>query len=119
MSNRLSSSSTTHAQQIAPTVPQAIHALAAPTPLLIDAQLPCYLIPCVLALLRQSASHVVRRKTRDEEELREEGLLPPGNTARGKGKASEEEEAKELIESEALKRLERIGLMLGGFVAEK
>ena len=118
MSNRLSSSSTTHTQQVLPTVPQAIHASAEPTPLLIDAQLPSYLLPCVLALLRESVTHLVRRKTREQEELLDEGLLPPMNIGKGKGKAVEED-AKKLIESEALKRLERIGLMVGGFVAEK
>lgn len=116
MSNRPSTSSTTHTQQIAPTVPPAVHALAAPTPLLIDSQLPSYLLPCVLALLRESSGHVVRQKRREEEELREEGLLPPLD--KGKGKASEAE-MKELIEGEALKRVERIGLMVGGYVAEK
>ena len=118
MSNRPSTSSTTYTQQIAPTVPAAIHALAAPTPLLIDSQLPAYLLPCVLALLRGSAGHVVRRKRREENELREEGLLPPLETGKGKGKATEEEMS-EVVEGEALKRVERIGLMVGGYVAEK
>ncbi len=117
MSNRPSPSSTTHTQQIVPTVPPAIHALAAPTPSLIDSQLPVYLLPCVLALLRESAGHVVRRKRREENELREEGLLPAVN-GKGKGKASEEE-ISEVIEGEALKRVERIGLMVGGYIAEK
>lgn len=117
MSNRPSTSSTTHTQQIVPTVPPAIHALAAPTPSLIDSQLPVYLLPCVLALLRESAGHVVRRKRREENELREEGLLPAVD-GKGKGKASEEE-ISEVIEGEALKRVERIGLMVGGYIAEK
>lgn len=118
MSNRPSTSSTTHTQQIAPTVPAAVQALAVPTPLLIDSQLPAYLLPCILSLLRESTGQVVRRKRQKEDELREEGLLPPIRNGKGKGKASEEEMS-EVIEREALEKIERMGLMVGGYIAEK
>jgi hypothetical protein len=106
-----------------------VHALASPTPLLIDAQLPGYLLPPVLSLLRDSAAHVVRQKRSAEDALRAEGLLPgtgPGTdtngngngNGKGKGRAAEDDEA-ELIEGEMMKRVERIGLMVGGYIAEK
>jgi hypothetical protein len=110
------SSTSTHLQ-ITPTVPPAIHALASPTPSLLDAQLPAYLLPGVLSLLRDSAAHVVRRKRFAEEQLRQEGLIPP--VGKGKGRADDGSEESELVESEAMKRVERIGLMVGGYVAEK
>jgi hypothetical protein len=116
MSTRPSSSSTNH-QTIAPTVPQAVHALAAPTPSLIDSHLPNYLLPQVLDLLRESAAHVVRRKRQEEEDLRAEGLLPPVD--KGKGRASANDDDKRLIEEELAKRVERMGLMVGGYVAER
>ena len=116
MSTRPSTSSTTHTAQIAPTVPAAIRALAAPTPSLIDNQLPSYLLPCVLNLLRDSAGHVIRRKRREEDDLREEGLLPVLD--KGKGKATEED-LENVVQEEAAKRVERMGLMVGGYVAEK
>lgn len=116
MSARPSSSSTNH-HAIAPTVPAPVHAMAAPTPALIDSQLPNYLLPCVLDLLRSSSSHVVQRKRRQEDELRAEGLLPPLD--KGKARATAEDEERRLVEEETAKRVERIGLMVGGYVAEK
>jgi hypothetical protein len=114
MSGRPSTSSATHTQQIIPTVPPQIHALAAPIPALIDAQLPSYLIPCVLDLLRESSAHVIRKRRKIEDELREEGLLP---SSKGKGKATEDEAG--LVEGEMARKVERMGLMVGGYVAEK
>jgi len=116
MSARPSSSSAPH-QQIVPTVPSAIHALAAPTPALIDSQLPNYLLPFVLDLLKSSTTHVVQRTRKQEAELREEGLLPPLD--KGKSRATAEDEDNRIIEEETAKRVERIGLMVGGYVAEK
>jgi hypothetical protein len=91
--------------------------MAAPTPALIDSQLPNYLLPCVLDLLRSSSLHVVQRKRKQEDELRAEGLLPPLD--KGKAKATAEDEERRLIAEETAKRVERIGLMVGGYVAEK
>ncbi|WWD19037.1 hypothetical protein CI109_103495 [Kwoniella shandongensis] len=119
MSNRPSTSST-HLP-ILPTIPPALHHLAIPTPTLIDSQLPNYLLPPVLDLLRDSSAYVIRRKRAEEDELRKEGLLPPssGQQVKGKGKAGDDEEEKRLIEEELGKRVERIGLMVGGYIAEK
>lgn len=118
-------SSTSGHTQVTPTVPPAVHALASPPPLLIDAQLPGYLLPSVLSLLRDSAAHVVRQKRLAEDALRAEGLLPSTGTGtdingngKGKGRAPEDDEA-DLIEGEMIKRVERIGLMVGGYIAEK
>jgi hypothetical protein len=116
MSGRPSTSSATHTQT-APTVPPVIHNLAAPPPLLIDSQLPSYLLPNVLDLLRESTAHVISRKRREEDALREEGLLPAGQ-GKGKGKATPEDEAK-AVEEEMGRKVERIGLMVGSYIAEK
>jgi hypothetical protein len=107
--SRPSTSSTSHTQQIIPTVPSQIHTLAAPTPSLVDAQLPSYLLPCVLDLLRDSSKHVIQKKRKLEDELREEGLLP-----KEKGKAKED-----MVEQEMARKVERMGLMAGGYIAEK
>lgn len=116
MSARPSTSSATLGAHVAPTVPPAIHALANPPPALIDAQLPAYLLPEVLGLLRESTTHVLRKKRKEEDELREDGLLPPPqDRGKGKGKASEEDE----VRAEVEKKVERMGLMVGGYVAEK
>lgn len=120
MSGRPSTSSVSHTQT-APTVPPAVHNLAAPPPELIDSQLPSYLLPCVLDLLRDSTQHVIQKKRKEGDKLREEGLLPPavkGDDTKGKGRAVAEDEAK-AIEQELVKKVERIGLMVGGYVAEK
>ena len=114
MSGRPSSSSTTHTQPVAPTVPAAVHALAAPPPTLIDSQLPSYFIPAVLRCLDESTAHVICKKRREEEELRAEGLLPRDS---GKGKAAEDD--KGLVDAESARKVESIGLMVGGYVAEK
>lgn len=121
MSGRPSTSSASHTQT-APTVPPAIHNLAAPPPQLIDSQLPSYLLPCVLDLLRDSTRHVISKKRDEEVSIREDGLLPSsGNLTddvKGKGKASDEDEEK-AVEEELNRKVERIGLMVGGYVAEK
>jgi hypothetical protein len=113
MSGRPSTSSATHTQS-APTVPPAIHNLASPPPSLIDSQLPSYLLPNVLDLLRESTNHVISRKRKEEDTLREEGLLP----GKGKGKATPEDEAR-AVEEETNRKVERIGLMVGSYIAEK
>jgi hypothetical protein len=113
MSGRPSTSSATHTQS-APTVPPAIHNLAVPPPSLIDSQLPSYLLPNVLDLLRESTNHVISRKRKEEDTLREEGLLP----GKGKGKATPEDEAR-AVEEEMNRKVERIGLMVGSYIAEK
>lgn len=107
------SSTSTHLQ-VNPTVPPAIHSLANPKPAQLDAHLQNYLLPNVLALLRDSANHVLTKKTAREQALREEGLIP----GKGKGKATREEEELAL-DNEVHKRIERIGLMVGGYIAEK
>jgi hypothetical protein len=113
MSGRPSTSSATHTQS-APTVPPAIHNLASPPPSLIDSQLPAYLLPNVLDLLRESTNHVISRKRKEEDALREEGLVP----GKGKGKATAEDEAR-AVEEETNRKVERIGLMVGSYIAEK
>jgi hypothetical protein len=118
MSGRPSTSSASHTQT-APTVPPAIHNLAAPPPLLIDSQLPSYLLPNVIDLLRDSTKHVITRKRKEEDALREEGLLPlDQGKGKGKGKATAEDEAK-AVEEEMNRKVERIGLMVGSYIAEK
>lgn len=117
MSGRPSTSSGSHTQT-APTVPAAVHNLAAPPPQLIDAQLPSYLLPCVLDQLRDSTRHVIAKKRKEEDALREEGLLPPLDSGKGKGKATAEDEER-AVEEELNRKVERIGLMVGGYVAEK
>lgn len=79
----------------------------------------------MLDLLRDSTRHVIQKKRKEEDELREEGFLPPtmtvGENVKGKGKASStsaEDEAR-AVEQELAKKVERIGLMVGGYVAEK
>lgn len=117
MSGRPSTSSASHTQT-APTVPPAIHNLAAPPPSLIDSQLPSYLLPNVIELLRDSTRHVINKKRKEEDALREEGLLPAIDQGKGKGKATEEDEAR-AVEEEMNKKVERIGLMVGSYIAEK
>lgn len=111
-------SSTSHSYPIAPTVPSALHILASPTPLLIDASLPGYLLPQVVRSLRDSAEHVVRRRLSREERLREEGLIPASPSS-SKGKSRADGAVMQMIDKEAMERVERIGLMVGGYVAEK
>jgi hypothetical protein len=117
MSGRPSTSSATHTQT-APTVPPVIHNLAAPPPLLIDSQLPSYLLPNVLDLLRESTRHVISKKRKEEDTLREEGLLPVTENGKGKGKATAEDEDR-AVEEEMNRKVERIGLMVGSYIAEK
>ncbi|KAK6910516.1 transporter particle component [Kwoniella mangroviensis CBS 8886] len=114
MSSRPSTSST-HLP-VPPSIPPALHQLANPAPVLIDSQLPNYLLPNVLDLLRDSSRHVIRRKREQEDSLRSEGLLPP--LEKGKGKQVEDEEEK-LVEDELARKVERVGLMVGGHIAEK
>ncbi|KAK4683388.1 hypothetical protein P7C73_g6886, partial [Tremellales sp. Uapishka_1] len=112
MSVRPSTSSSHLPPTVVPTVPAALHSLSTPTPLLVDSQLPAYLLPSVIDLLRDSTAHVIRKKQAEEDALIAEGLLPP----KGKEKASEGDKS---VQDELVKRIERIGLMVGGFVAEK
>lgn len=73
----------------------------------------------MLDLLRDSTRHVIQKKRKEEDELRDEGLLPPTTeNVKGKGKASAEDEAR-AVEQELGKKVESIGLMVGGYVAEK
>lgn len=97
------SSATTPHALVAPVAPAAVHQLASPTPLLVDASLPGYLLPAALSALAESSAHALERRIRAEQEA-------------GEG----EEVVKEGLVTEAVtKRTERIGLMVGGFVAEK
>ncbi|WVF72774.1 hypothetical protein IAT40_007592 [Kwoniella sp. CBS 6097] len=123
------STSSTHLPA-APSIPPAIHHLATPAPILIDSILPSYLLPNVLNLLKDSSRSVIRRKKEEEDSLRSEGLLPPlpppadiygGGTGagKGKGKVDEVEEEERLVDAELGKKVERIGLMVGGYIAEK
>jgi hypothetical protein len=69
-------------------------------------------------LLRDSTRHVISKKRREEDALREEGLLPPLDQGKGKGKATAEDEAR-AVEEEMGRKVERIGLMVGSYIAEK
>ncbi|EIW67294.1 hypothetical protein M231_01604 [Tremella mesenterica] len=117
MSSRPSSSAA-HPPAPAPTVPQAIHQLAIPNPTLIDSHLPTYLLPCVYDVLRQSTAHAIAKKRKAEQDLVDEGLITFSSLSleKGKGKAEVEEG---VVDEELTKRLERIGLMVGGYIAEK
>ena len=116
-------SSTAHSHSVAPTVPSTIHLLASPTPLLLDSNLPNYLLPEVIASLQAGVSHVVRKRIEEEEKLREEGLLPPmSSKARGKLKQTQQEAEAEIareVDEEVRERLSKMGQMVGGFIAEK
>jgi hypothetical protein len=69
-------------------------------------------------LLRDSTRHVISKKRREEDALREEGLLPSLDQGKGKGKATAEDEAR-AVEEEMRRKVERIGLMVGSYIAEK
>ncbi|WWC90738.1 uncharacterized protein L201_005675 [Kwoniella dendrophila CBS 6074] len=148
MSSRPSTSSSSnihpgggYQQSATPSIPPALHQLANPSPILIDSQLPNYLLPNILDLLKDSSKYVIKKKKHQEDVLVKEGLLPrppnPSNSnSKGKNKqkdshgdnalGEEEEEEEEedegtnkLIQVELQKRIERIGLMVGGYIAEK
>ncbi|WRT68365.1 uncharacterized protein IL334_005341 [Kwoniella shivajii] len=102
-----------------PSIPPALHFLANPAPVLIDSGLPNYLLPNVLNLLRDSSAHVIRKKKAQEDELREEGLIPPLEKGKGKGKEENEGNEERLIQDELNRKMEKIGLMVGGYIAEK
>lgn len=85
-------------------------------------------------MLRESTAHVIKKKRKEEDELRAEGLIPPKPKPNGKGRAVDgahsagttggsgdvvDEEEVRLIDEEFAHRIERIGLMVGGYVAEK
>lgn len=108
-------SSTAHSQPIAPTVPSAIHILASPTPILLDANLPNYLLPQLISSLRDSAAHVLQRRYDEEDKLREDGLIPGLPGGKGKGRAVDHA----AVEAETMERVQRIGVMVGGYIAEK
>ena len=110
--------------------------MANPAPDLIDAHLPTYLLPGVLDLLRESTVYSVRKRRKAERALADEGVLPMSmarlgiDKGKGKGRADAqvdgqegdaegEGEGDELVEEELAKKVERMGLMVGGYVAEK
>ncbi|WVR07575.1 hypothetical protein IAU60_004617 [Kwoniella sp. DSM 27419] len=111
------SSSSSHLP--APSVPSALHHLASPSPSLIDSQLPHYLLPSALDLLRDSATHVIRQSRAEENALRSDGLLPALDKGKGKAKGDQDREEARLIDEALAQRTERIGLMVGGYIAEK
>ncbi|WWC71595.1 uncharacterized protein I206_105553 [Kwoniella pini CBS 10737] len=122
MSSRPSTSSS-HLPIQTPSIPPALHSLANPIPCLIDSQLPNYLLPNLLNLLNESSKYVIKKKKIEENQLRLEGLIP--KLEKGKGKQiindqeEEEKEINKLINEEVNKKIERIGLMVGGYIAEK
>lgn len=102
-----SSVTTTHAL-VSPMAPPAVHQLATPTPLLVDATLPGYLLPAALSALAESSAHALERRAALESD------------AEGTGAGVEDKDKKRAEVKDAVsKRTERIGLMVGGFVAEK
>lgn len=123
---RPASTATTPHAPITPIVPQAVHALAAPVPNLIDTALPGYLLPEVIRTLQDSARHAVEQRVaaeRDAGQGQEEDVdiaaltinekrhsVPPKE--KGKGKEA-------MVEDAVKERLERIGYAVGGYVAEK
>lgn len=128
MSGRPTSSATTPHAPIAPTAPQAVHAMATPTPLLVDASLPGYLLPAAISALSDSAAFAVRRRLAAEREA--EGGEPSSSSSnvidageKGKGRAGAGGDADAdmplLVDEAVAARIERMGLMVGGYVAEK
>ncbi|KAL1406422.1 hypothetical protein Q8F55_008121 [Vanrija albida] len=122
MSRPPSSSTTPHAP-IAPIAPPAVHALAAPVPALVDAALPAYLVPAALKALTDSASYAVHRRLEAEREAEgsAEGAFATeaAAAAKGKGKSAAADAVPGIVEEAVATRMERIGFMVGGFIAEK
>ena len=110
----MSASSSSPYPQIQPSLPSALHQLSAPTPTLIDSQLSAYLIPSVLDALKSSSRAAVRRRREWE---RSEGLY--SQEAKGKGKPDEAEEEEEEVKAALRSRIEAMGLMVGGTIAER
>ncbi|TXT12861.1 hypothetical protein VHUM_01262 [Vanrija humicola] len=121
MSRPPSSSTTPHAP-IAPIAPAAVHQLASPVPALVDAALPAYLVPSALKALTESASYAVHRRLEAEREAEgsAEGAFATeaAAAAKGKGKSVAADTVPGIVEEAVATRMERIGFMVGGFVAE-
>lgn len=85
-------------------------------PTLIDSQLPGYLVPSVLDALRESSRVAVRRQREWE---RSEGPFTAdsvkGKAKQGEGDQEEEEQVKQALRN----RIEAIGLVVGGTIAER
>ncbi|BEJ17875.1 hypothetical protein CspHIS471_0701430 [Cutaneotrichosporon sp. HIS471] len=114
--HRPPSSATTPHAPIAPVAPAAVHQLATPTPFLVDSSLPAYLLPAALSALADSAAAAVRRRIAAETEAEGESssMLDVGN--KGKEKAAD---MPLLVDAAVATRVERIGYMVGGYIAEK
>lgn len=102
--------------------------MATPTPLLVDASLPGYLLPAAITALSDSAAFAVRRRLAAEREA--EGGEPSSSSSnvidageKGKGRAGAGGDADAdmplLVDEAVAARIERMGLMVGGYVAEK
>lgn len=115
--HRPPSSATTPHAPVAPIAPAGVHQMATPTPLLVDASLPVYLLPAALSALADSAAAAVRRRIAAETEAEGESssMLDAGD-GKGKGRAAD---MPLLVDAAVATRLERIGYMVGGYIAEK
>lgn len=88
--------------------------------MLIDASLPAYLLPEALNALADSAAAAVRRRIAAETEAEGESAsmldATPADGGKGKGR---EADMPQLIEAAVATRVERMGYMVGGYIAEK
>lgn len=97
--------------------------MATPVPPLVDASLPGYLVPAAMTVLAESTASSIRRRLALEREAEGgEGSASGPNAhetpEKGKTRAAEDDVPR-LVEEGVAIRLERMGLMVGGFVAEK
>lgn len=119
---RPQSSATTPHAPITPMAPAAVHAMAAPAPLFVDASLPGYLVPAAMEALAESTATAIRRRMALEREVEgSEGSAagPNFHDIPDKDEHVTEEQVPKLVEEGVAVRLERMGLMVGGYVAEK
>lgn len=91
-------------------------------PPFVDSSLPGYLVPAAMQALAESTASSIRRRLALEREAEGGGgaagpnwhEIPDKDTGR-----VTEEQVPRLVEEGVAVRLERMGLMVGGFVAEK
>lgn len=83
--------------------------------MLVDASLPAYLLPAALSALADSAAAAVKRSIAAETEAEGESLnMLDAVGDKGKGK-----DMSLLVDAAVHARVERMGVMVGGYIAEK
>jgi hypothetical protein len=93
--------------------------MASPVPPLVDASLPSYLLPAAITALAESTAAAARRRLALERAAEGDSAVSANAHATpDKGKAGEEQIPR-LVEEGVAARLESIGLMVGGYIAEK